>query len=157
MVGGGSESDCNNHSQHSSQGHFRQTESCPGPNHSTSESEESTPDAGNQTKFWKRKPLDLLNMVHGHFTVEDDGNSPWEASSVSLRMIPIPLIEIFSQVVPSNESPFPETPDLPLPELIGSSEIMTDDHRRQVHFSLFLCELQLEVREKLLEPEMKKK
>lgn len=77
MVGGaGSESDCNNH-QHSNQGHFRQSDSCPVPNRS-SESGESTPEAGNQTKFWKRKPLDLLNMVHGHFTVEDDGNSPWE-------------------------------------------------------------------------------
>ena len=33
----------------------------------------------------------------------------------------------------SSPSPYPETPtDLPLPEMIGSSEILSDNHRRYV-------------------------
>lgn len=37
--------------------------------------------------------------------------------------------EYESQVVPLTD-PFPETPDLPLPDLIGTSEILTENHRR---------------------------
>jgi hypothetical protein len=29
-------------------------------------------------------------------------------------------------------SPYPETPDLPLPDMMGTSEFLTDDHRRMV-------------------------
>lgn len=51
---------------------------------------------------------------------------------------------VIFQVVPNSESPFPETPDLLLPELIGTSEIMTDEHRRQVNrytFRVYVTEL----------------
>lgn len=63
------------------------TESCPASVLATSSSIDSgspTPDPNTRsTRFsWRKKPLDLLKMVEGHFTIDDSeaagSTSPWE-------------------------------------------------------------------------------
>lgn len=66
------------------------TESCPASVLATSSSIDSgspTPDPNTRTtRFsWRKKPLDLLKMVEGHFTIDDTeaagSTSPWEVSN----------------------------------------------------------------------------
>ena len=71
------------------------TESCPASVLATSSSIDSgspTPDPNTRsTRFsWRKKPLDLLKMVEGHFTIDDTeaagSTSPWEVSIFFLTL-----------------------------------------------------------------------
>ena len=86
MVGGGSESDATE-PRHNNQARFDYSESCPNPNQSSGDSGDSTPDGVTKTRFWRRRPLDLLKMVEGHFTIDDETPSPWE---VCMQILIIP-------------------------------------------------------------------
>lgn len=56
---------------------------------------------------------------------------------VTMNVLEILYNKMTTQLLQMTDSPspYPETPDLPLPDMIGTSEFLTEDHRRMVRDS----------------------